>query len=103
MPPSDTGSRRPQRTGRRPLAGLPLNSPNDVIVLRDGSIWFTDPSYGHRQGFRPRPVLGDRVYRLERRTGELWSATPSSVCRSDADLQVQRHFDINEYTDTHHD
>jgi hypothetical protein len=26
--------------------GLPLNSPNDVVVARDGAIWFTDPSYG---------------------------------------------------------
>ena len=26
--------------------GKPLNSPNDVIVKSDGSIWFTDPSYG---------------------------------------------------------
>ena len=36
------------------LAGLPLNSPNDVVVKRDGTIWFTDPSYGFLQGFRPR-------------------------------------------------
>jgi gluconolactonase len=66
------------RTGAREVLvdhwhGLPLNSPNDVVVSRDGSIWFTDPSYGHRQGFRPRPVLGDRVYRLDPRSGELWS------------------------------
>ena len=53
--------------------GRPLNSPNDVVVARDGSIWFTDPSYGHRQGFRPRPELGDRVYRFDPRTRELWS------------------------------
>jgi gluconolactonase len=53
--------------------GLPLNSPNDVVVSRDGSIWFTDPSYGHLQGFRPRPVLGDRVYRYDPRSAELWS------------------------------
>src|SRR5215217_2352870 len=26
--------------------GMPLNSPNDVVVKRDGTIWFTDPSYG---------------------------------------------------------
>src|SRR5213595_1151943 len=32
-----------------------LNSPNDVVVRSDGSIWFTDPSYGHLQGFRPPP------------------------------------------------
>ncbi len=53
--------------------GLPLNSPNDVVVARDGSIWFTDPSYGYRQRFRPRPVLPDRVYRLDPRSGELWT------------------------------
>ncbi len=53
--------------------GLPLNSPNDVVVARDGSIWFTDPAYGFLQGFRPRPLLGDRVYRLDPSTGELWT------------------------------
>lgn len=26
--------------------GRRLNSPNDVVVARDGSIWFTDPPYG---------------------------------------------------------
>jgi len=26
--------------------GKPLNSPNDVVVKSDGSIWFTDPDYG---------------------------------------------------------
>ena len=46
--------------------GLPLNSPNDVVVTRDGAIWFTDPSYGHLQGFRPEPAVPDRVYRLDR-------------------------------------
>jgi gluconolactonase len=43
--------------------GKPLNSPNDVVVRRDGSIWFTDPRYGHLQGFRPPPELPDAVYR----------------------------------------
>jgi gluconolactonase len=49
--------------------GLPLNSPNDVVVARDGAIWFTDPSYGHLQGFRPEPMLGDYVYRHDPATG----------------------------------
>jgi gluconolactonase len=49
--------------------GLPLNSPNDVVVGRDGSIWFTDPSYGHLQGFRPEPRLPDQVYRHDPGTG----------------------------------
>jgi gluconolactonase len=44
---------------------LPLNSPNDVAVAGDGSIWFTDPSYGHLQGFRAEPLTGDYVYRYE--------------------------------------
>jgi gluconolactonase len=51
--------------------GLPLNSPNDVVVASDGAIWFTDPSYGWLQGFRPRPTLRDRVYRLDPATREL--------------------------------
>jgi gluconolactonase len=45
--------------------GLSLNSPNDVVRKRDGTIWFTDPSYGHLQGFRPPPEVGDRVYRYD--------------------------------------
>jgi gluconolactonase len=49
--------------------GLPLNSPNDVVVARDGGIWFTDPSYGHLQGFRPEPRVSDRVYRHDPSTG----------------------------------
>jgi gluconolactonase len=51
--------------------GLPLNSPNDVAVHPDGTIWFTDPSYGYLQGFRPEPRAGDHVYRYEPRTGRL--------------------------------
>jgi gluconolactonase len=52
-------------------AGQPLNSPNDVVVARDGGVWFTDPSYGYRQGFRPRPALEDRVYRFDPAAREL--------------------------------
>ena len=37
------------------------------------------------------------VYRLKISTGAAWTFL------SDAALEVQRHFDINEYTDTHHD
>ncbi|HEX2045419.1 MAG TPA: SMP-30/gluconolactonase/LRE family protein [Gaiellaceae bacterium] len=50
-------------------SGLPLNSPNDVVVGSDGSIWFTDPSYGYLQGFRPKPLVGDFVYRYDPATG----------------------------------
>src|SRR6266511_1579056 len=50
--------------------GLPFNSPNDVVVATDGAVWFTDPSYGHLQSFRPRPQSGDYVYRHDPATGE---------------------------------
>jgi gluconolactonase len=48
--------------------GLRLNSPNDVVVAHDGAIWFSDPSYGWLQGFRPAPELGDAVLRHDPRT-----------------------------------
>jgi hypothetical protein len=41
----------------RGMGRCPLNSPNDVVVKSDGTIWFTDPSYGWLQGFRPPPRL----------------------------------------------
>jgi gluconolactonase len=51
--------------------GQRLNSPNDVVVKGDGSIWFTDPSYGFLQGFRPEPQTGDHVYRYDPSSAEL--------------------------------
>ncbi len=51
--------------------GLRLNSPNDVVVKSDGTIWFTDPAYGYLQGFRPSPQVGDFVYRCDPVTGSL--------------------------------
>lgn len=50
--------------------GIPLNSPNDIAVAPDGSVWFTDPTYGHLQGFRPASTTGDLVYRHDPRTGQ---------------------------------
>ena len=59
------------------LGAFRLNSPNDVVVASDGTIWFTDPSYGHLQGFRPRPELGDLVYRYDPRANRLSIAADS--------------------------
>ncbi len=50
--------------------GLPLNSPNDVVVKSDGTVWFTDPNYGALQGFKPDPELGAFVYRHDPAKGE---------------------------------
>ena len=47
--------------------GKELNSPNDVVVKRDGAIYFSDPSYGRKEHFGvPRPAQLDfrGVYRL---------------------------------------
>jgi gluconolactonase len=48
--------------------GKPLNSPNDVVVKSDGSIWFTDPPFGISgtyEGFRANPELPQNVYRID--------------------------------------
>jgi gluconolactonase len=47
--------------------GKRLNSPNDVVVKSDGSIWFTDPPFGLRsyyEGAIAEPELPTRVYRI---------------------------------------
>jgi hypothetical protein len=38
--------------------GKRLNSPNDVVVKSDDSIWFTDPAYGIRNNYNGRPRGG---------------------------------------------
>jgi len=49
--------------------GLRLNSPNDVVVKSDGTVWFTDPNYGELQGFKGASELGTYVYRHDPSTG----------------------------------
>ena len=55
--------------------GKKLNSPNDLVVKSDGSIWFTDPPYGilsDREGYKGESELGaNYVFRLQPATGEL--------------------------------
>ena len=54
--------------------GRELNSPNDVIVARDGSIIFTDPTYGRMPGFgleREQELDYQGVYRIPAGGGEL--------------------------------
>ncbi len=55
--------------------GKKLNSPNDVVVRSDGSVWFTDPTYGIKsdyEGYRAEPEQATRnVYRLDPQTGVL--------------------------------
>ncbi|MEM8728326.1 MAG: SMP-30/gluconolactonase/LRE family protein [Pseudomonadota bacterium] len=52
--------------------GRPLNSPNDVVVKSDGTIWFTDPPFGilgNYEGHKSEPEQGQNVYRLDPDTG----------------------------------
>jgi gluconolactonase len=56
------------------LEGKRLNSPNDLVVKSDGSIWFTDPSFGiagNYEGYRGEPELSQNVYRLDPKTSVL--------------------------------
>ncbi len=49
--------------------GKKFNSPNDVVVKSDGTIWFTDPAYG-LEG-RPKEVAGEFVYRYDEKKKSL--------------------------------
>jgi len=53
--------------------GKRLNSPNDVVVKSDGSIWFTDPAYGidsDYEGNKADSEIGAcHVYRVDPATG----------------------------------
>jgi gluconolactonase len=54
--------------------GKRLNSPNDVVVKSDGSIWFTDPVYGivnDYEGGRQKSEQPPAVYRLEPESREI--------------------------------
>jgi gluconolactonase len=52
--------------------GKPLNAPNDVVVVSDGSVWFTDPGYGIMSNYEGRQApleLPTAVYRVDPDSG----------------------------------
>ena len=52
--------------------GKRLNSPNDVVVRSDGSIWFTDPMFGLMSDYEGHIAVSERapaVYRVDGQTG----------------------------------
>jgi len=54
--------------------GKRLNSPNDLVVKSDGSIWFTDPAFGilsNYEGEIAPSELPMNVYRVDGKTGAL--------------------------------
>ena len=55
--------------------GRRLNAPNDVVVRSDGTIWFTDPTYGIMSDFvgvkQPAEIGSNNVYRVDPETGTI--------------------------------
>jgi gluconolactonase len=55
------------------IDGKRFNSPNDVVVKSDGSIWFTDPSYGIDSDYEgdasANEIGAQRVYRIDPGSG----------------------------------
>ena len=72
------------------LQGKRLNSPNDIAVHQDGSIWFTDPPYGilgNYEGFKGESETKPAVYRVDPKAGQIEVVTdqvdgPNGVCFS---------------------
>lgn len=70
--------------------GKRLNSPNDIVVKSDDSIWFSDPVFGilnDYEGFKTPPELPTHVYRLDPATGQLKAVVedipnPNGLCFS---------------------
>jgi gluconolactonase len=71
--------------------GRRLNSPNDVVVKSDGSIWFSDPPYGilsDREGHAaPSEQRGNHLYRFDPATGAIdiasdWLDEPNGLAFS---------------------
>jgi gluconolactonase len=61
--------------------GHRLNSPNDLVEASDGSVWFSDPSYGILSDIEGRKALPEqdrrRVYRVDANTAQVSSEIDS--------------------------
>ena len=86
--------------------GKRLNSPNDVVIKSDGTIYFTDPPYGIKPDEREQPYNG--VYRIftdgtverladdfERPNGLAFSPDESILYVDDTHRRHVRAFDVN--------
>ena len=73
------------------IDGKRLNSPNDVVVKSDGTLWFSDPTYGidseYEGDFQLSELGGSHVYRHDPRDGSTVAVTqdfvqPNGLCFS---------------------
>lgn len=107
-------SRRVTRTSKKggvevlasKFEGKRLNAPNDIVVRRDGQIYFTDPAFGDQQDHRELDFFG--VYHITPK-GEMeaiarWKTRPNGITLSpsgkilyvaDSDARVVRAFDLD--------
>jgi gluconolactonase len=105
--------RRVTRTGKNgktdvlaaKFEGKRLNAPNDIVVRRDGNVYFTDPAFGNQQDERELDFYG--VFRV-RPSGELetiarWKTRPNGIALSpngrllyvsDSDQRLVRAYDL---------
>ena len=63
--------------------GKRLNSPNDVVVKSDGTIWFTDPHYGvmtNYEGYAAEQELPCNLYRVDPATGHMDAMVTDANC-----------------------
>lgn len=86
--------------------GKRLNAPNDVVVRKDGNIYFTDPAFGNQLDSQELDFYG--VYRVDKK-GNLeaiarWQTRPNGIALSfdgkllfvsDADAQTVHAFDLD--------
>jgi gluconolactonase len=87
-----TGRRLSVAEGEAPAAtlvdsfqGKRFNSPNDVAIKADGTVWFTDPDYG--LGGNPREMEGNYVYCFDPKTKAITAVVkdfdkPNGICFS---------------------
>jgi gluconolactonase len=92
--------------------GKPLNSPNDVVVQSDGTIWFTDPPYGIPKGQKQEQERNN-VFALDPQTKQLRAVVsdfdrPNGLCFSPdekklyiADSGKPRHIRVFDVTPDH--
>src|SRR3974377_582327 len=68
----------PNMTGSAPCCSTPSAAkgrtpPDAVVVKSDGSIWFTDPTFGllgNYEGYKAEPEIDANVYRIDGPTGK---------------------------------
>jgi gluconolactonase len=65
------------------IGGKRFNSPNDVVVKSDGTVWFSDPTYGIDTDYEgdaaPSELGASRVYRHDPATGSCEAVTSDFV------------------------